>query len=204
MQTSPPSGRPSRPSRPSRPAPLSPAVRRADSRSNTTIGPGCSWLSLLASSSLGVQRVETTATEVRVEHAKLARGPMRLVVQTFEEGSAPNARPITSAQRSVTADELRQGVKMNLVDLSSVSRRAGGAQVLAWVEPGDANLEYDGRKARPGHDSLVGVGRSTHGPVKIVLHGRAALGRSDELVGRWVGGSVGRWVGGSVMKSGGW
>lgn len=155
----------------SRTASNSPATPAA--KPDTTVGPGCSWLSLLAASSLGARRVETTATEVRVAKAKLAKGPMRLVVQTFAEGSAPGARPISSAQRSVTADELRRGVKMSLVDLSA-GAKGRGAKVVAWVEPGDATLEYNGRKARPGRDSLVGVARSTEGPVKIVLQRRAA------------------------------
>jgi hypothetical protein len=41
--------------------------------------------------------------------------------------------------------------------------------VVAWVERGHANLEYDGRVARPGRGSLVGTASTNGGPVRIVV-----------------------------------
>jgi len=79
---------------------------------------------------------------------------------------------VRSVQRSVTADELRRGVRVDLVDLSGNTR---DERVIAWVEPGDANLEYDGRVARPGRGSLVGTAPSAKGgPVSIRLGKRRA------------------------------
>lgn len=125
---------------------------------------GSTWLSLLASSSLGIALVASTPAEVRAdEDTKLGRGPMRLVVQTFDQASR---KPIRSVQRAVTADELRKGVRVDLVGLEARS----DDRVVAWVERGQANLEYDGRVARPGRGSLVGTASTTSpGPLRIVV-----------------------------------
>lgn len=137
------------------------------------VGPARSWLSLLASSSLGVHQATTTTTEVRLESPQQLRGPLRLVVQAFDHGPrASRARPVSSLQRNVTLEELRRGVRVSLVDLAPT--RSSKARVIAWVEPGHADLEFDGRTARPGQRSLVGTADSEGGSASIVLQGRAA------------------------------
>lgn len=148
--------------------------RSASSASSASSPSGSSWLSLLVSSALGT-RARTTSTEIRAENARLARGPMRLVVQTFpDDARGPKARPISSVQRNVTADELRRGVRVNVFDPSG----RDSTRVLAWVERGEADLELDGHAAKPSRRSIVGNAPSrTDGPVRIVLQGslRAAL-----------------------------
>lgn len=154
--------------------------RSASSASSASNPSGSSWLSLLVSSALGT-RARTTSTEIRAENARLARGPMRLVVQTFpDDARGPKARPISSVQRNVTADELRRGVRVNVVDPSG----RDSTRVLAWVERGEADLELDGHAAKPSRRSIVGNAPSrTDGPVRIVLQGslRAALQRARRV-----------------------
>ena len=167
-------------------------MKKARLPSSTTHGeqvvgapaPPVSWLSLLAISTLGVSAAHTVPAEIQVEDAPVGRGPMRLVVQSFP-ADAPmtgghdvpsHVAPISSAQRRVTADELRRGVRIELLDTSGRHKGNGDAQVVAWVERGDADLAYDGRTARPGRRSLVGVARTIGGRVRILLKKSAALG----------------------------
>jgi hypothetical protein len=107
--------------------------------------------------------VDTVRAEVRADG--LSDGDYRLVVQSYEGngGKVPGrqARPIGSAQRSVTADELRAGVLVRLLEMRG---RAGAASadapfVVAWVEAGGPDLEFDGRTARPRPGSVYGVVR---------------------------------------------
>src|ERR1700761_9091300 len=109
-----------------------------------------SWLALLAATTLG-DAADTLRTEVRAEGLS-GGGTYRLVVQSYDE-TGRDARPVGSVQRAVSADELRHGVHVNLLEL----RQAGGAMteaaqsplVVAWIEAGEPDLEFDGRKARP-------------------------------------------------------
>jgi hypothetical protein len=131
-----------------------------------------SWTSLLAATTLGVAGASTVHAEVRSADTDLSEErPYRLVVQSYD-GSADairlssRARPIASMQRAVTPDELRRGVKVDLLELRQVAASAseadaaGGALapalVLAWVEEGKPDLEYDARRARPLPGSFVG------------------------------------------------
>jgi hypothetical protein len=114
--------------------------------------------------------------EVRAEG--LVDGSMyRLVVQSFGSDSA--ARPVGSAQRAVTADELRHGVQVNLVEFAGRAEARGAAAepvVVAWIEAGEPNLEFDGLTARPGPHSLSASVKRGTGPdvVQISLKGRRA------------------------------
>jgi hypothetical protein len=134
-----------------------------------TVGsePAPSWLSLLATSSLGLARAETLVAQVVAPGLRQSRGPLRLVVQTFDGDR--RGRPLTSVQRSVTASELRHGVRVDVVDLSAKQNSARPVQVMAWVEQGEATLPFDGRRSEPGRGSLVGYGRSTGGSVSLEL-----------------------------------
>jgi hypothetical protein len=107
--------------------------------------------------------VDTLRAEVRADG--LSDGDYRLVVQSYEGngGKVPGrqGRPIGSTQRSVTADELRAGVLVRLVEMRG---RAGAAAsdvpfVVAWVEAGGPDLEFDGLTARPRPGSVYGVVR---------------------------------------------
>lgn len=115
---------------------------------------GVSWLALVAATSLGVADVDCVRAVVSGAEMSEEAGSFRLVVQTYSADAVnsatrlplPGARPVASTQRSVTADELRSGVAVNLVQLEEA--RAGQV-VVAWVEPGEPDLEFDGLRAVP-------------------------------------------------------
>ena len=120
-----------------------------------------SWLALLAATTLG-DGADTLHAEIRAKG--LGAGAYRLVVQSYDEavGRLPGreARPIGSVQRAVTADELRQGVSVNLVELRGGAAEQGSSPVVvAWVEAGQPDLEFDGRQARPQRGNIYGVVR---------------------------------------------
>ena len=125
-----------------------------------------SWLALVASAALGVAAVSLTA-EVRAEGLR-ARGPLRLVVQAFDEsGEKRSKKPVSSQQRAVTPEELERGVRVDVLELSTVTKNT---RVVAWVEPGEADLALDGRVAKPGRRSVRGQAKGEAGkPVSIVL-----------------------------------
>lgn len=119
-----------------------------------------SWLALLAATTVG-DAASTLRAEVRADG--LQDGAYRLVVQSYDasRGGMPRAdeRPVGSIQRAVTADELRSGVSVNLLELRG-EHESGAVHkpmVVAWIEAGEADLEYDGRAARPGPGSVYGV-----------------------------------------------
>ncbi len=124
-----------------------------------------SWLALVASAALGVAAFAVTA-EVRAEGLR-SRGPLRLVVQAFDEGDPRSKTPVSSLQRAVTAEELERGIKVDVLELSTTAQNP---RFVAWVEPGEADLEHGGRVAKPGRRSVRGQARGERGkPVSIVL-----------------------------------
>jgi hypothetical protein len=134
--------------------------RRSPARRRRS-GAAGSWLALVAAATLG-DGVDTLRAEVRADG--LSDGDYRLVVQSYEGSGARvpgrQVRPIGSAQRSVTADELRAGVRVRLVEMRG--RTGGGTDapfVVAWVEAGGPDLEFDGLTARPRPGSVYGLVR---------------------------------------------
>jgi hypothetical protein len=119
-----------------------------------------SWLALLAATTLG-DGVDTLRAEVRADG--LTDGAYRLVVQSYArtDGGVPSLseRPLGSAQRAVTADELRSGVQMSLLELRETFGESASQSpfVVAWIEAGEPDLEFDGRTARPGPGSVYGL-----------------------------------------------
>jgi hypothetical protein len=155
-----------------------------------------SWMGLLAATTLGVAGASTVRAQVRAGTALSEGRPYRLVVQSYDPfigGDVPSvrARPLASMQRQVTAAEMKRGVQVDLLELrqvdgsadggaltptNKVSREDDGARgnlaralVVAWVEEGQADLEYDGRRARPQPGSFVGAVRrdANQGSVSI-------------------------------------
>jgi hypothetical protein len=151
-----------------------------------------SWMGLLAATTLGVPGASTLRAEVRADMALSEGRPYRLVVQSYDEslaGDVPpgHAKPRASTQRPITAVELKRGVRVDLLELGQAGDTSDGAQgrprsiddaargnlakamVLAWVEEGRADLEFDGRRARPMPGSFVGAARRerTQGKVRI-------------------------------------
>jgi hypothetical protein len=105
----------------------------------------------------------TVHAEVRADG--LRDGAYRLVVQSYDasDGGVPDqdARPVGSVQRAVTADELREGVRVNLLELRAGATANGSndPMVVAWIEAGEPDLEFDGRRARPQPGSVYGIAR---------------------------------------------
>jgi hypothetical protein len=132
------------------------------SRTMRTAAAG-SWMALLAATTLG-DAADTVHTEVRAEGLRgLSDRAYRLVVQSYDasDGSVPglDVRPVGSLQRAVTVDELKQGVHVDLLELRPAmpGDRTDSPVVVAWIEAGEPDLEFDGRTARPAPGSVYGV-----------------------------------------------
>jgi hypothetical protein len=126
-----------------------------------------SWLALVAATSLGVAHAETVRAEIRLpREAVTAGGRYRLIVQAYDslrptQEIPSSVRPRASAQRAVTLDDLADGVRIDLISLGEkIPAASEKGVVVAWVEPGEANLEFDARRARPTADSFYGVASS--------------------------------------------
>jgi hypothetical protein len=139
-----------------------------------------SWMALLAATTLGVNGAKTVRAEVRADEGLVESHDYRLVVQSFDEseGRQPGlrAKPVASYQRAVTAAELRTGVKVSLVELRQAAVGQNDGAVVAWIEAGKPDLEFDGRMARPRPGSMYGLARKVAGasPVQIRLTRKAA------------------------------
>jgi hypothetical protein len=137
-------------------------------------------MALLAATTLGVEGAKTVRAEVSSDANFAESGEYRLVVHSYDAAAAETPRrrprPVASYQRAVTAAELRQGVQVNLVELRDSGTSSGVGEVVAWIEAGRPDLEFDGRTARPGRGSLVGLAkrRSSDASVQIRLSRRAA------------------------------
>jgi hypothetical protein len=140
-----------------------------------------SWLALLAATTLG-SAADTLHAEVRAP-GFADDGAYRLVVQSYDASDGPvpgpDARPVGSVQRAVTADELRQGVHVDLLELreGATASHTDSPVVVAWIEAGEPNLEFDGRMARPAPGSVYGVAKRTakQGGVQISLNRKLAV-----------------------------
>jgi hypothetical protein len=154
--------------------------RRSSNRKKHSALASGSWLALLAATSLGVDGANTVRAEVRADEGLVDSRDYRLVVQSFDEaeGKQPSlrARPVGSYQRAVTAAELRSGVKVSLVELRQAAAGQNDGAVVAWIEAGKPDLEFDGRTARPLPGSMYGLARKVSGasPVQIRLTRKAA------------------------------
>ncbi|MGA7122257.1 MAG: hypothetical protein WBY94_19295 [Polyangiaceae bacterium] len=138
-------------------------------------------MALLAATTLG-DAADTLHAEVRA--VGLAEdAAYRLVVQSYDatDGRVPGrySRPVGSLQRAVTAAELRQGVHVDLLELrdAAPALSADAPLVVAWIEAGEPDLEFDGRAARPQPGSVYGVGRRTarHDTVQISLNRKVSV-----------------------------
>jgi len=130
-------------------------------------------MSLLAST-LGVEGT-TRRTEVKARLSEMDdHAEFRLVVQSYDGSMRHGARPVGSFQRVVTVGELRRGIRVSLVELRDAAKANGSkALVVAWIDPGKADLEYDARAARPAAGSIFGAARSSsRATVQISLNRR--------------------------------
>jgi hypothetical protein len=155
-------------------------VSRAATVVASSAAVGASWMALVAATTMGIGTVDRVRAEVSVDTGTLGTdrsGRYRLVVQSYARDSVPTGnrpgvrqKPLASAQRSVTAEELSRGVA---VDVLRIGETVDPSQVIvAWLERGEANLEYDGAEARPTAASLYGAADSSD--ARVVLKARSA------------------------------
>lgn len=156
-------------------------VSRAATVVASSAAVGASWMALVAATTIGLGHLDRVRAEVSADSGALgaAGGRYRLVVQSYASesmtgGSLPGVRhkPLASAQRSVTAEELSRGVA---VDVLRVGESVDPSQVIvAWIEQGEANLEFDGAEARPSAGALYGASVSRDlGSARVVLKARS-------------------------------
>lgn len=152
-------------------------VSRAATVVASTAAVGASWMALVAATTIGLGELDRVRAEVSADTASLGTGSgrFRLVVQSYARDSVPagmvpgaRQKPLASAQRSVTAEELSRGVA---VDVLRLGEAAGpSAVIVAWIEQGEANLEFDGAEARPSVTALYGASESRElGAARLIL-----------------------------------
>jgi hypothetical protein len=141
-------------------------------------------MALLASTTMGLSQYGRVRAQISADGLEPGRN-YRLVAQAYPAGSVrsgtlPNGRtrPLGSAQRSITAEQLRSGVALDIVQLDDDAGPNETPLVVAWVEPGEPDLEYDARRARPGPEAVVALGRGRleggSGETSVVINLRPA------------------------------
>jgi hypothetical protein len=131
-------------------------------RAGETVARGASWMSLLAAATLGVTNVDQLRARISAgDH--VGDGDLRLIVQAYDKqaldgSSLPQygAQPLASSQRSITAEELRRGVEVSFVQFPA-DGATGESVVVAWVERGAPDLEFDALEARPKQGAYYGT-----------------------------------------------
>ncbi|HYP75532.1 MAG TPA: hypothetical protein VER12_06250 [Polyangiaceae bacterium] len=140
-----------------------------------------SWMALLAATSLGAVSVERMRAEVSAQDlAAPTSAGYRLIVQSYASNSVAanqlpgvNHRPLASAQRAVTAEELAHGVAVDVLQIDENSSEHAPV-IVAWLEHGAPDLELDALRARPSREAVYGVSQSSAGSAQIVLRRLAA------------------------------
>jgi hypothetical protein len=155
-------------------------VSRAATVVASSAAVGASWMALVAATTIGLGQLDRVRAEVSADTAALGSSGSRyrLVVQSYARdsvvaGNVPSSRqkPLASAQRSVTAEELSRGVA---VDVLRVGESDASQVIVAWIEKGEADLEFDGAEARPSDAALYGASESRElGSARVVLKRRA-------------------------------
>ena len=125
-----------------------------------------SWVALVAATTLGIGGVQRVRAAVSADPRELGDGreELRLIVQSYApsslgSGQLPGgrARPIASTQRDITSGELARGVSIDMLGLEQESASPEAPVIVAWVERGRANLDFDALEARPTADAFYGV-----------------------------------------------
>src|SRR5690606_2264611 len=141
-----------------------------------------SWLAVVATTMLGSEQMSRSRAWVQADvgaasdHAAPASARFRLVVQSYVPGvlddlgvPVGDARPSGSTQRFVTAEELRDGVWVDLVQLEA----AAEAVLIAWIEWDEADLDFDALAARPTHDAWLACAPVGDETCRLILRCRA-------------------------------
>jgi hypothetical protein len=143
---------------------------------------GVSWLALVAATSLGIGQMDRVRAAISSDAevgAEVDGETYRLIVQSYAPDSvgadhlpAAHARPLASAQRAITAEELRKGVEVDIVQLGGEAPAASSV-VVAWIERGAPDLELDALTARPKPDAFYGFGPQVTESARVVLRRRS-------------------------------
>ncbi len=143
------------------------------------VAAGASWAALVAAATLGDN--ELTHVHARIVgdgHFEGDATGYRLVVQSYPPASLSPARlpllrakPLGSVQRSVTPQELERGISVDLLNWGP--GELDRAALVAWVEPGEPDLEFDGLRARPPENAWFGAA-DPDDPALVVLRRPAA------------------------------
>ena len=139
-------------------------------------------MALLAATSLGAVSVERMRAEVSAQDLAAATSAgYRLIVQSYTRGSVgadqlPGAshRPLASAQRAVTAEELAHGVAVDVLQIDQANAGEHAPIIVAWIEHGAPDLEFDALRARPSRGAVYGVAQTSAGSAQIVLRRQMA------------------------------
>ncbi len=144
---------------------------------------GVSWLALVAATSLGIGQVDRMRAEISADPAigaEVDGDDYRLIVQSYTPESVgddhlptAHARPLASTQRAITAEELKKGVEVDIVQVGAETAPAS-AIVVAWIERGAPDLELDALTARPAADAVYGTGAQSKESIRVVLRRRSA------------------------------
>ncbi|HEX3775102.1 MAG TPA: hypothetical protein VHV51_11600 [Polyangiaceae bacterium] len=138
-------------------------------------------MALLAATALGAVSLERMRAEVSAHDLAAATSAgYRLIVQSYAAGSVdenqlPSAgqRPLASAQRAVTAEELAEGVAVDVVQIDEAIAGGRAPMIVAWLEHGAPDLEFDAMRARPSREAVYGVAQIAGGAAQIVLRRQA-------------------------------
>ncbi len=166
-------------------------VRGAAGKAAASVATGASWLALVAATTLGLGQVGRVRAEISADPLTVDDGDSadayRLIVQSYAPEAVgadhlpgEHARPLGSTQRAITAEELRRGIAVDIVQISDDAEPIEAAPiVIAWVERGQPDLDFDGREARPGSAAFYGVARSPLNqpapePARVVLKRHSA------------------------------
>jgi hypothetical protein len=156
-------------------------TRNARSSVVTTAAASASWVALLAATSLGGVSVERTRAEVSAHDLGAATSAgYRLIVQSYARESVaadqlPGAshKPLASSQRAVTAEELAHGVAVDVLQIDQAKAGGSAPMIVAWIEHGAPDLDFDARRARPTRTAVYGVAQPSAGSAQIVLRRQA-------------------------------
>jgi hypothetical protein len=124
-----------------------------------------SWFALVAATTIGAGALHHVRAAVSADARALGSSDVgyRLIVQSYAPESfgagarglpTVHARPLASTQRAVTREELTRGIAVDVVGVSTSER---APIIVAWVERGKPNLEFDALRARPSQDAVYGV-----------------------------------------------
>jgi hypothetical protein len=138
---------------------------------------------LLAATTLGVGTVQRVRAAVSADPRRLVESPngYRLIVQSYAQSSfaagelpAERARPLASTQRAITREELARGISVDVLGVGASSAHEAPI-IVAWVERGRPDLEFDAFEARPSADAFCGVAVASGDSSEVVL-GRRVTG----------------------------